>query len=81
MMNDMDFTKEEMVTIYEAVGMLVALRGGMVSQHRMNKDTSMERLFEKMEAYTEVGLIWVKMSKALGLSQEEISEYLEKASK
>lgn len=80
-MNDMDFTKDEMMTIYEAVGLMVAIKGGMVSQHRMNKDTSMDRLFEKMEAYTEAGLVWVKMSKALGVSQEEISEYLEKVSK
>lgn len=80
-MNDMEFTKEELVTVYEAVSMMVALRGGQVAKHRMYKETSMDRLFEKMEAYTEIGLVWVKMSKALGLSQEEISEYLENASK
>lgn len=80
-MNNVEFTRDEMITLYEGLGMLVALRGKMVSKHRMYKEESMDRLFEKMEAYTEAGMIWVKMSKALGLTQEEISEYLENASK
>ena len=81
-MNDeMKFDKEEMSIIHDAMTMYLALTNLEVSRHKMYKDTSMDRLFEKMEHYATAGVVWVKIAKAMGVPQEEIARYLEEVEK
>lgn len=76
---DLQLTREEAEILHKATTMFMALSHGQVSRHKMYKEESMDRLFEKMELYTNAGVVWVKISKALGVPEEVITEYLRDA--
>jgi len=81
-MNDeIQFSREEMQVMHAAMTMYLTVSNIEVARHKMYKEESMDRLFEKMESYATAGVTWVKISRALGVSQEEIAEYLESVDK
>ena len=72
-----EFTREEMEILHQAMGVYMTLANLEVARHKMYKEESMERLFQKMEAYATAGVVWVKIARAMGVPQEAIAEYLE----
>jgi len=81
-MNDeREFSREEMEVLHKAVTMYLTISNIEVARHKMYKEESMDRLFEKMENYATAGVVWVKISKALGVPEEAIIEYLESVDK
>ena len=76
-----EFTREEMEILHEAMGLYMTLANLEVARHKMYKEESMDRLFQKMEAYANAGIVWVKIARAMGVPQEAIAEFLESADK
>jgi hypothetical protein len=76
-----EFDEEEIELLSSAVSMFLTMTNIEVSRHKMYKDESMDRLFAKMEAYANAGVLWTRIMKAQGISQETISEYLERVDK
>jgi hypothetical protein len=75
-----EFDEDEMVMLGSAVSMYLQMNGLRVSQHKMYKEESMDRLFKKMDRYVSAGALWTKLMRAQGISQEAIAEYLERVS-
>jgi len=81
-MNDeMGFNQQEMEILHQAMSIYMTLTNVEVARHKMYKESSMDRLFEKMEAYATAGVVWVKLARAMGVPQEEIARYLEEVEK
>jgi hypothetical protein len=78
-MDEFKIESEEMEMLGEAMGFYVALKASAVSRHKMYKDESMDRMFQKMDNYAMAGALWTKLMKAQGIPQEKITEYLEQA--
>lgn len=72
-------SEQELKLVHEAMGIYMTVANIEIGRHKMYKETSMNRLFEKMEAYANAGVVWVKIAKAMGIPQETIAEFLEKA--
>ena len=75
-MDKLELDKTDIDMMSEAMSMYLTLAGIEVSRHKMYKDTSMERLFNKMEVYARAGVLWAKLAQAKGISQEDIAEFL-----
>jgi hypothetical protein len=73
-----EFEEEEIDILGLAVSMYLQMTGMRVTQHKMYKEESMDRLFKKMDAYASTGVLWSKLMKAQGIPQEAITEYLER---
>ena len=76
-----EFTREEMEILHEAMGLYMTLANLEVARHKMYKEESMDRLFQKMEAYATAGVVWVKIARAMGVPQEAIAEFLQEVDK
>jgi len=79
--NKLELTREELELVSEAMGLYMTLASLEVNKHKMYKEASMDRLFHKMEVYANAGIVWVKIAQAMGVPQEAISEFLERAGK
>ena len=75
-MDKLELDKTDIDMMSEAMSMYLTLASIEVSRHKMYKDTSMERLFDKMEVYARAGMLWSKIAQAKGISQEDITEFL-----
>jgi len=73
----LELDRRELSMVHEAMGLYMTLKNLEVARHKMYKEESMERLFQKMEAYATAGVVWVKIARAMGVPQEAIAEYLE----
>jgi hypothetical protein len=75
-----EFSEQEMEILSSSVSMYLTLANLQVARHKMYKEESMDRLFEKMDSYASAGVLWAKIMKAQGIPQEAIAEYLERVS-
>lgn len=73
-----EFSEQEMEILSSSVSMYLTLANLEVARHKMYKEESMDRLFQKMDGYASAGVLWAKLMKAQGIPQETIAEYLEK---
>jgi hypothetical protein len=73
-----EFDEQEMEILSSSVSMFLTLANLEVARHKMYKEESMDRLFQKMDGYASAGILWAKLLKAQGIPQEVISEYLER---
>ena len=71
----------ELGMVHEAMSLYMTLKNLEVARHKMYKEESMERLFEKMEAFADAGVVWVKIARAMGVPQEVIADFLESVEK
>lgn len=76
-----EFDEKEVELLSSAVSMFLTMTNIEVSRHKMYKDESMDRLFAKMDAYANAGILWARLMRAQGISQETISDYLERVDK
>lgn len=81
MNEELQFSREEMEIMHNAMNLYMTLSNLEVARHKMYKEESMDRLFEKMENYATAGVVWVKIAKAMGVPQEAIAEYLQEVDK
>lgn len=77
----LELDEKELKIIHAALGLYMTVSNMEVAQHKMYKEESMDRLFEKMESYANAGIVWVKIARAMGVPQEVIAEFLESAEK
>lgn len=72
----LEFTARELAVITEGVSATMQTLSKALEKHRNHKDYSMDKLFVIMEMYATTGDLWAKLHRAVGISQEEIAEYL-----
>lgn len=72
----LEVSERELLVITEGVSATMQLLSKALDKHRNHKDYSMDKLFALMEMYATTGDLWVRLHKAQGISQEEISQYL-----
>ena len=77
----LELDRRELGMVHEAMGLYMTLKNLDVARHKMYKEESMDRLFEKMEAYADAGVVWVKIARAMGVPQEVIADFLESVEK
>ena len=77
----LELDRRELSMVHEAMGLYMTLKNLEVARHKMYKEESMDRLFEKMEAFADAGVVWVKIARAMGVPQEVIAEYLQEVEK
>jgi hypothetical protein len=75
-MDKFELDSQEVEMLAEAMSIYVTLSNLEVSRHKMYKDESMDRMFQKMDKYAAAGVLWTKLMKAQGITQERISEQL-----
>lgn len=78
-MDELKIEREEMEMLGEAMSLYLSLKASAVSRHKMYKDESMDRMFQKMDSYAMAGALWTKLMRAQGVPQEKITEYLQQA--
>ena len=74
---EIDELDAEILTM--SVAMLMRYTEGRIERHNNHKDYSMDKLFAKMEMLARTDDRWVRLHKAQGMSQDEISMFLREA--
>lgn len=72
---ELDEMEAELLTM--SVALLMRYNEERIERHNNHKEYSMDKLFAKMEMLAHTGDLWVRLQKAQGTTQEEITLFLQ----